>query len=162
MTDIAASAGLATMAPEMKAVTTEIPGRLFEWVAATMMIGIAIILTIWPQSIDDIVYRELIRPLRGIVDDQIVESILRFCFFAGGMLRYFALYANGRLPVIGPRLRGAGAGAAALLWSQMFVAGSMEIIKTGHGTVEVVLLGCMACGEIISCYRSGAHGRWKR
>lgn len=169
MTDTAISAGSSAMQPAQTAEIDIVHGRLFEWFAALFMIGAAVTLTIWPKSFDAHSLQVLVNEIRLMLaaigldsGRDFVEPILRSAFLAGGLIRCFALYANGHWPVIGPRLRGAGAGAGALLWSQMSFAVMPSLGDIGSGALAVVLYGLMACCEIVSCYRSGAHGRWRR
>lgn len=136
--------------------------RLFEWFAAAVMIGMAIMLTLWPKSIDDGSFRIVFNEVALIAGQDWVGSTLRSTFLISGLMRFFALYANGQWPVIGPRLRAIGAGGGALLWSQMSYAIIPERDALGSGSWVLAIFVPMVCCEIISCWRSGEHGRWKR
>lgn len=150
MSDIALSAGRRTMVAVEKAFQT---GRLFEWIMAGMMIAVAITLTLWPKSAEA-------ASLRILIEAGFSEEFLRLGFFGGGLARCAALYANGHWPVIGPWLRAIGALGGAILWALMASAVAPSLGEIGTGALAVAVFGSLFVGEIFSCHRSLAHGRW--
>lgn len=159
MTDITLSAGPTTMATQAVEANQY---RLFEWFASSVMIGMAIALTLWPRSIEAGSLRVVVNEVALVVGKDWIGTVLRGIFLVSGLVRFFALYANGQWPVIGPRLRAIGAAGGALLWSQMSFAVIPSLGEIGGATLALAVFAPMAVCEIISCYRSGEHGRWNR
>jgi len=151
MSDFALSAGHAAMAVVEKIYHSS---RLFEWVTAGMMLTFFVILSIWPQSANN-------SSLRIIIAAGFAEPYLRLSFFIGGVMRCAALVANGHWQPVGPWLRACGALGGAVLWASM---GWALVPSLGSDSENAILLGVFAwlfLGEIASCHRSLAHGRWR-
>ncbi len=130
-------------------------GRLFEWVTSGMMIAIAVTLTVWPKSSEAGSFRLLVQA-------GFDSEFLRLGFFMGGLARCIALYANGRWPLIGPWMRAVGALGGATLWALMAAAVVPALGQIGSGALAVAVYGSLSVGEIVSCHRVLAHGRWQR
>lgn len=121
--------------------------RLFEWVMALIMLGMAVEIAVWPSTIGT-------SSLRIILVIASPEN-MAFFFAVFGVLRIAALVANGSWPTHGPRLRAMGAGSAALMWGQMCVA---LILLTPHNqgipSPEIPIYFALTIGELVSAYRA--------
>lgn len=152
MSDVVlSSAGIRFMSVVEKSVRT---GRLFEWVASLMMIAIGVTLSLWPKSAEA-------GSLRILVEAGFAAPWLIVGFVGGGAARLIALYANGHWPLIGPWLRAVGALGGAVLWSLMGAAVLPALGQVGSGALAVPVFFALCIGDVISCHRSLAHGRWQ-
>lgn len=120
--------------------------RLFEWLAAMMMIGIALLLIVSPQSLESGSYRYML----GVGLHASLLSCLCLC---GGGTRLCALMANGLWPLWGPRLRAFGAVAGAYLWFQMFLALASFTSPSGP-SIGLPVYFTLMVGEFVSCWRA--------
>lgn len=126
--------------------------RLFEWVMTIIMISIAIEIALWPRSIGTGSFRLLL--------SVITPTGLALFFGAFGLLRIAALIANGSWPEHGPRMRAMGAGAAAVVWTQMGIALMLltpELNDTPSAGIAVYF--GLTVGELISAYRAISDAR---
>lgn len=130
-------------------------GRLFEWVTAGMMIAIAVTLTIWPKSAE-------IGSFLILIQAGFDKGLLQLGFFVGGVARCVALFANGRWPIIGPWMRATGALGGAVLWALMGSAVIPSLGNISNGALAVAMFGSLLIGEIFSCHRALANGRWQQ
>ncbi len=125
--------------------------RLFEWVTAGMMIGFAITIALWPDTIQASSFRYILRVISA-------ESMGVF-FTVFGVMRFSALIANGSWPIYGPRFRTIGAGAGALMWGQL--SASLIYLSPPHPPspgIPVYIL--LTVGELISAYRVMSDARY--
>lgn len=121
--------------------------RLFEWIMALVMIGLALEIAIWPQTIAS----GSLRVVLIIVSPQ--NMAIFFAVF--GLMRIAALIANGSWPTHGPRLRAMGAGSAALMWAQMCVALILIMpLNQGVPSPEIPIYFAFTIGELVSAYRA--------
>ena len=126
--------------------------RLFEWVMALTMLGMAFEIAIWPQAVAASSYRLMLIVINPL-------NIGMF-FMAFGLLRVAALIANGSWPEHGPRLRAMGAGAAALMWGQMGIALLLGIPQNnGIPSPGISLFLFLTLGELLSAYRAISDAR---
>lgn len=126
--------------------------RLSEAASAWIMVGLGIQIIAAPVPAD-------YRALDGLVWFVSSDFVAAF-FIAVGAMRIAALTANGHWPKYGPWLRSAGAGAGAVIWSQMFlslIAVSPDDLTSLGAPVYFVL----TMVEFISIYRAmrDRHGR---
>lgn len=121
--------------------------RLFEWVMTLAMLGLSVQIILWPNTIEAssiVLILRLVSP----------ENMAVF-FGVFGLMRIAALIANGSWPTHGPRLRAMGAGSAALMWGQMFVALLMLApFNQGVPSPELPVYFALTIGEIVSAYRA--------
>jgi hypothetical protein len=116
------------------------------------MLGLAVEIAIWPAAVGSSSFHFLlviIGPLN-----------IGMFFMAFGLLRIAALIANGSWPEHGPRMRAMGAGAAALMWGQMFVA-LLLLAPQNNGIPSpgIPLYFCITIGELLSAYRAISDAR---
>lgn len=121
--------------------------RLFEWIMALIMIGLAALMFVWPNAVQASDFRIILT---------IVSAENMALFFAVfGLLRAAALIANGSWPVHGPRLRAMGAGSGALMWMQMTVALVLFApFNEGVPSPGIPVYFALTIGEIVSAYRA--------
>lgn len=121
--------------------------RLFEWIVSGMMMMIGFTLALPGEVASD--------PLNIIVRAGIIgEDGLSFVFCAIAFVRIMALWANGRIPVHGPRARAICSAVAAFIWSQMTLASVWAGTVAGHTTLAAAIYGSLTVGELLSCYRA--------
>ena len=126
--------------------------RLFEWVMTLTMLGIAVEVAIWPAAVGASSFRFMLLVIS--------PSNIGMFFLAFGFLRIAALIANGSWPEHGPRMRAMGAGAAALMWGQMFVALLMMAPQNnGIPSPGISLFLFLTIGELLSAYRAMSDAR---
>lgn len=121
--------------------------RLFEWIAATIMLGIALALAFPGDSLA----RGPFAVLAGL---GLTEKTMLLFFSVVGVLRVFALCANGRIPLYGPRVRAFGSLLGALIWFQIAVVFGVESLHGGVMSLVVPLYAGLTLGELVSCYRA--------
>lgn len=126
--------------------------RLFEWMAAFMMIGISVVLMSSPNSI-------AFGTFKYIVDIGVSQGAIAVILLVFGLLRFVALYVNGYWQPIGPRLRAGCALVAAIFWSQMLAALLLHSSDTQALSMAVPIYLFLTTGEIISCYRAAIDVR---
>lgn len=121
--------------------------RLFEWVMTSSMLGVAINLALWPESISVGAFRLILQVISA--------SNMGLFFLAFGIVRIIALVANGSWPKHGPRLRALGACAAAFMWAQMSAALLLLALHPGAlPSIGIPIYFCLSVGELISAYRA--------
>jgi hypothetical protein len=136
----------------MAELVTRFPQRLFEWMTAMMMLGIAATIAASPRTIESGGFH-LMR------DVGLTGARLGWAFVSIGSLRIAALYANGRWPFYGPWCRFAGAFVGALVWVQMSLALVAWSDTAGYISIGVTVYAFLALGEFISCYRAANDAR---
>jgi hypothetical protein len=116
------------------------------------MLGLAVEIWIWPSSVGASSFRLILLVISPLN--------LGMFFTVFGLLRVAALIANGSWPEHGPRLRAMGAGAAALIWGQMFVA-LLLLTPQNNGIPSpgIPLYFCITVGELLSAYRAISDAR---
>jgi len=125
--------------------------KLFEWVMATAMIGLALEIAIWPQTIGASSFRLML--------SLVSAGYMGIFFLIFGTMRVIALIANGRWPEHGPLLRSMGAGSAALMWAQMCVALIELNLDKGIPSPGIPVYFALTVGELISAYRATFDAR---
>lgn len=121
--------------------------RLFEWIVSGMMLMIGLTLALPGDVASD--------PLNILVRSGAVSEdglAVFFCMIA--LVRIVALWANGRIPVHGPRARAICSALAAIVWSQMTLASIWSGTVAGHTTLAFAIYGSLTVGELLSCYRA--------
>lgn len=126
--------------------------RLFEWMTALMMLGIAGTIAASPRTIAS-------GGFHLMQNVGLTPTLLGWLFSMGGCLRIAGLYANGHWPVYGPWARAGCALAGAGLWAQMCLALIPWSGKSGYISIGIPVYAVLALGEIISCYRAASDGR---
>jgi hypothetical protein len=125
--------------------------RLFEWAMTLAMLGLAVEIYIWPDTVGASAFRLML----GIV----TAGHMGVFFLVFGVLRIVALVANGRWPLYGPQLRTAGAGASAFMWGQMCAALLMLAPLKGVPSPGIPIYLALTLGELISAYRAMSDAR---
>lgn len=127
--------------------------RTFEFCTSLMMLGIAVLLIVSPQSLR----MNSFQYMMTIGLDAVTLPLL---FSLSSAFRIAALMANGNWPVWGPRLRATGAIIGVLIWPQM--AYGLLLFSTAHerplSTGFPVYL-MLALGELLSLRRAGRDAR---
>jgi hypothetical protein len=126
--------------------------RLFEWMTAAMMLGIAATIAASPQSIAGGGFY-----LMGNLG--LTPAVLVALFCAAGIARAAGLYANGHWPVYGPWCRALGAFGGVFIWAQMFLSLVKWSSQSGYISIGVPVYFFLTFGELISCYRAARDGR---
>lgn len=121
--------------------------RLFEWMAAMMMIGIAIIIMRDPRAIS---FGGFVYMTRIGLTPPVLGSLLLF----GGGMRAVALWHNGLWPTSGPRCRAAGALGGCIIWAQMLIALAQWSEGQGYLSIGVSVYLFLAVGDFISVIRA--------
>lgn len=132
--------------------TSHCYNRLFEWMTALMMVGIAVTIALSPKAI-------AFGGFYLMQDIGLTPAILGVLFSLGGCLRVAGLYANGNWPIYGPRLRAGCALGGAVIWAQMFLALIKWSSQSGYVSIGVPVYLFLTIGEFISCYRAARDGR---
>jgi len=128
------------------------PQRLFEWMTALMMLGIAATIAASPRSIASGGFHLMQNIGLG-------PHSLGWAFAAIGSVRMASLYANGRWPFYGPWCRAVGALGGAFVWVQMSLALIAWSDTAGYISIGVSVYAVLALGEFISCYRAANDAR---
>ena len=125
--------------------------RLFEWIAAGMLLGLGVFVLFWPGSIGASAFRPILQ--------MVGATTLGFVYLSLGAARMTALAANGQWSIWGPRIRGVGALGSFLVWLQMTVAFALSIPQQGP-LPGIVTYTALAIGELLSITRAVADGRY--
>lgn len=128
--------------------------RLFEWVMSGAMITVGIHLYLWPGAIGHSSFH--------FISDVLGLGTLRTLFITVGWFSMLALFANGRWPIWGPRVRAMGAFCRCILWLWMEVA----LIKLMHEigappSPGIPIYTAMVVGEIIAIGMAASDDRSK-
>lgn len=126
---------------------------LTEWTTTSMMIGIALCILLTPMTIE-------MGSFRYLRDFGFTAGVAVFTFAAVGLLRIFALYANGRWPG-GWKARLAGSVAGAMVWAYMAYALLLLTRETGTLSIGIPVYACLSVAEVISCYRIGLDSSYR-
>ncbi len=129
--------------------------RLFEWVMAIMMLLIAFTLSLPGDTLS----RGALNMLQTQLD--IDEPIVAVILAAVGTLRCGALYANGNLPVYGPKARTLGSAVGALSWAVLMSTMIFDSLLSKSASIMVPVFGSLIIGEVVSAYRATRDGRFK-
>lgn len=95
----------------LQRITHYIDGRLYEWSFATALLGLAVEILMWPETMSRSAFKWL-------VADYIRSDLLGIIVLSLGLIRVAALAANGASLVVGPVLRSVCAVISATLWGQ--------------------------------------------
>lgn len=129
--------------------------RLFEWVTTFVMLGWAVTIVIWPDTIT-------IGAFRWMLVAGFTPLVLGLFFAIVGGIRISALVVNGRSELWGPRLRAFGAVAGGIIWAWLAIALIFLVNETSAPSPGIwTYLGLML-GEIVSCTRAAADVRINR
>lgn len=121
--------------------------RLAEVGTAVMMLGLALEIGIWPDTIGASAFHKLLLVLPA--------AWLGWGFFIAGSARLAALVANGSWPYWGPMLRAAGALSGALIWFQMCIALFVLTPETGKPpSPGIPVYFVLSIVELLSMYRA--------
>ena len=129
--------------------------RLFEWIMAIMMLQIAVTLAMPGDTLG----RGALRMLQEQMG--LGESFIAVLLGCIGTLRCAALYANGNIPVHGPRARTAGSAIGALTLAVLMATMLYDSFVSGSGSILVPVFGSLIIGEVVSAYRATRDGRFK-
>jgi hypothetical protein len=127
--------------------------RLFEWVMTGIMLGLALEIAIWPNTIGASAFYYMLRVIGS--------TNLNMFFAVAGLLRVAALIANGTWPVVGPRIRACSAGAASIIWFQMVIALLLVAPVNGVPSPGIPVYLALTIGELLSAYRAATDVRTK-
>lgn len=125
-------------------------GRFFEFATSLILIGMAIHLQTWPQSVAASSFHELVHHIN--------PNLLGFFFGIFGGLRLSALIANGMWPSVGPWLRATGAFFGALVFANMAAAlyqGDAAVFASPSPAIPVYIV--LALFELLSVYKALAR-----
>ena len=127
--------------------------RIFELATTLMMLGLALLIAIWPASIGASAFRYMLLVMS--------PAAVAIVFFTLGTARIAALIANGHWPIYGPFVRAAGALFGALMWLQMDLA--LINLMPNAGTPPspgIPVYFFLFAFELVSMYRAlaGRHG----
>lgn len=123
------------------------PDRLFEWIAAGIMLSMAGILALPGDSFERL-------GLKPIMTFGLTEEMLA-AFLAGiGSLRCAALLANGAAKRMGAQARTVGALAGVFVWTVLGMILAIDSFITGRASLLAAVLACLTIGELFSCYRA--------
>lgn len=126
--------------------------RLFEWMTALMMLGMAVIIAANPHTVK-------VGGFYLMSNVGITATTLAVISTFIGCIRIAALFANGTWPIWGPRFRAACSLLASVMWMQMFLALIAWSTESGYVSIGASIYLCLALGEVISCYRAATDGR---
>lgn len=127
--------------------------RMLEWTTSLCLLGMAVWLTIWPHALAD-------NSFGHVYDVVNHDTVLAYLLFVGSF-RCMALFANGRLPKWGPRVRAVGSWAGAVVWLQLATALiANSIYNSIDPSVSVLVYAGIAVAELKSTKRarSDANG----
>lgn len=127
-------------------------GRLFEWMTAFMMLGMAIVIAANPQTVRA-------GGFYLMTNIGFTAPVLAVLFTFGGCVRIAALFANGLWVSWGPKMRAGCALLGASIWVQMGVALIAWSAQSGYLSVGVPVYLFLTVGELISCYRAATDAR---
>jgi hypothetical protein len=127
-------------------------GRLFEWMTAMMMIGMATVIAANPNTVR-------VGGFYLMTNVGLTAPILAVLFTFAGCVRVSALFANGLWALWGPRFRALCALIGASLWAQMAIALTAWSAESGYVSVGVPVYAFLTIGELISCYRAATDGK---
>lgn len=126
--------------------------RLFEWMTALMMLGIALTIATSPQSVAH-------GGFYLMQNVGLTPAVLVVLFCAAGLARAAGLYANGHWPIYGPWCRALGAMGGVFIWAQMLLSLVKWSSQSGYVSIGVPVYVFLTIGELISCYRAASDGR---
>lgn len=126
--------------------------RLFEWMTALMMLGIAATIASSPRSVGS-------GGFHLMLNLGLTPQVLGWFFAFAGFARVAGLYANGHWPVYGPWCRALCALGGAVLWGQMCLALIKWSEQSDYVSIGVSVYLFLTLGEVISCYRAASDGR---
>lgn len=124
--------------------------RLFEWIAALILIGLGGKLVLHPGLIEHSTFRVML---------QLITPVgLAWLLLILGLLRATTLAVDGQYRRdLTPQLRALLAGIAAVIWGQMGLALEMIAYQSGASTIGSPVYFGLMLGELFSCYRSLAR-----
>lgn len=125
--------------------------RLLEWMNTGIMVALSVLLALSPR-----VERSA---LLSFYEAGFSTYALALLYLVVGSFRVFALIANGRIPVYGPRLRSAGCIIGTLMWLEMTSALIRSQTEIGFLPLSAVVYFFLALGEFFSCYRAATDVR---
>lgn len=124
--------------------------RLFEWMSASMLLGVALILTYDPSTLVDSQFVLLSR----VGYTPFVVTSLGFVF---GTVRISALVVNGFSVKWGPVCRMAASLFSALLWGLMCYSSLEWFVMWGYTlSLGVPIFFFLMVGELISAHRAAS------
>ncbi len=130
-------------------------GRLFEWMTSLMMLGMAIVIGLNPQTVK-------VGGFYLLANIGLTAPMLGVLFTFISCARIAALVANGIWPTWGPRARAGCALMGAALWVQMMSALAAWSSHNGYISIGVPVYLCLTLGELISCYRAATDVRIRK
>lgn len=124
--------------------------RLIEWFFASVLVGNAIITALTFGHVQDGALKYL----------NLGDATIVLFFGAFGLMRMFALHANGRWPTFGPWLRAIGSLFGALVWGNLLFALLAIYYQTGTlFRAAIVTYVCATMFELLSCHRAANDSR---
>jgi hypothetical protein len=126
--------------------------RLFEWIMVSTLLGMGLLMLIWPSTMGASSFRYILQVL--------TPGQLTAAYLSIGVFRAAALVANGSAPAWGPSVRAVGAIAGASIWLQMDVALIIWTVQNGlPPSPGMAMFTSVIVGEITSTYRAMRDGR---
>lgn len=128
------------------------PGiRLFEWVMSYIMLAISVIIAFDPNAVP----RGGFHLIEGV---WLTPHVLLSLFLVAGTIRMSCLYANGRLPHLGPWCRAGCSFVGAMVWGEMCASLWSWSGLAGYHSLGIAVYSGLAGGEAYSCFRSVSDG----
>lgn len=118
---------------------------LSEWSSTFMMLGIALCILLTPRTIE-------MGSFRFMTEAGLSPLKIFMIFATAGLMRIFALYANGRWSY-GTHARALAAVIGAFMWFQMAWALILLTSETGTLSVGIPVYLVLTATEVVSCYR---------
>jgi hypothetical protein len=138
----------------VRPITYYLDGRLYEWAMGLIMISLGLAMTIWPAMCRG----SILQVLLAIMP----EAVAGLLFLVLGILRLFALIANGSSCVIGPRLRTTVATVASMIWTTFTLSMSEVSIKQGFPSPMVFFFSVFTLAELYVSYRAALDVRIRK
>lgn len=118
---------------------------------AFALFNVGVHIMVWPRAIGESAFHYLI--------DIVGPTMLAFLYLVVGSSRFFALVANGRWPIWGPRARGAGAIVGAVVWLSMSVALIRYHIPGTPPSPGIPMFFTLFLGELVATYMAASDDR---
>lgn len=135
----------------IRRVSNYLNGRLFEWYATANMLGIGVMICLYPNSLQWSAFKYILTHF-------ISSSVVGLGCLVVGYVGIVALIVNGRSEVWGPRARAWGAAVRAVIWFQLWYSLLVFAISdTGTPSIGLVNWALLFFGEIIVGYRAATY-----
>lgn len=132
--------------------TAHCSNRHSEWLVAGAMIAMALVLGLFPTSLDDIAYRTV----ENVGFNPLALMVALLC---AGIVRVIGLWFQGYGPPLCYALRAFGAAAAIYIWWQIALAILVASVADGSVHLTLVLYAMLIVADTLGCYRAVLDGR---